>query len=85
MARTYLSKEQHARLRQNDLYRLLRAKKGETGITGSELATCCGESKQRFKYRFDNQLLEPWELLIVFDILKVEINDLNKLSIGEGT
>lgn len=71
MPRTYLSKEQHAKLQQNDIYRKMKARKGELDISGTDLANACGESRNTFWYRFKNQLLEPWELFICFEVLNL--------------
>ncbi len=84
MAKAFLSLAQHAKSKQKDLYRLLRAKKGETQTSGSALAEACGESKQTFKYRFDNELLEAWELITVLNKLGVKPEEL-RFIVKEGT
>ncbi len=71
MPRMKLTQMQKAKSRQESLYRMLRGTAAEEKKSMTELAAVLEESKQKFCYRFNKQLLEPWELLMLFHELGI--------------
>lgn len=78
MARVFIGEKQHAKLKQEALYRLLLGKKGESGKTWEELAATCDESRQTFQYRFINRKLEAWEILMMFEELGISSEEITQ-------
>ena len=79
MPKTYLSIAQKAKSNQNELYRLLTTEKTEKKVKWSFIAEELGETKQTFRYRFENRLLAGWELLAIIEILKIEADKLKNI------
>jgi hypothetical protein len=79
MPKTYLSIAQKAKSNQNELYRLFANEKAEKKVKWSFIAEELGETKQTFRYRFENRLLAGWELLAIIEILKIEADKLKNI------
>ncbi len=51
----------------------------EQKVKRSFIAEELGETKQTFRYRFENRLLAGWELLAIIEILKIEADKLKNI------
>lgn len=78
MPKIYLSISQKAKQKEKELYELIESRKIHTKFKWSDMAAELGETKQTFKYRFDNKLLEGWELITIFYLLGIEAEELKE-------
>lgn len=65
-----------AQNKQKKLMRIVLGAKTEQKVSWETLAKACDESRQMFQHRFNNGLLEAWEWLIVWKVLKISTEDI---------
>lgn len=78
MPKIYLSISQKAKQKEKELYELIETKKIHAKFKWTDMAAELGETKQTFKYRFDNKLLEGWELITIIYLLGIEAEELKE-------